>query len=189
MKLLSLSQADRAGVFFQPQAAFLDELAQYLAGKRVLEVFAGNGLLAAHLAERKVMVTATSLFSGMDCSINGLYHPVEELSAVDAAGKYRETHDVLLMSWPTVTDEAYWAARIMGKPVVIIGEYTDYAQSLLGGCATDEFWARATTVKVFSTYPGRRGEKAQVVDLSLQPKKSFHDARRSWEAAYQKQSY
>lgn len=182
MKLLPLSQADRAGVFFQPHAEFLDELAQYLAGKRVLEVFAGNGLLAAHLAARKVSVTATSLFSGMDCSIKGVYHPVAELSAVEAAGKYRETHDVLLMSWPTVSEEAYWAARIMGKPVVIIGEYTDYAQNHLGGCATDEFWARATTIKVFNTYPGRIGEKAQVVELNLQPKKSFQDALLAWEA-------
>lgn len=182
-QLVPLSLPPRAGVFFTYTPAFIAELADYLQGKRVLETFAGNGYLAALLAAKGISVTATSLFRGMDASDFGqsLYHPVEELSAVEAVTRYGADHDVLLMSWPTVTEQAFIAARLMGKPVVVIGEFTDYSIGQLGGCATDDFWAHARPEKVFSTYRSRGPEAAQVVEMQQEPNPAFLMALIAWQ--------
>lgn len=47
-------------VYWRDSPGFIDELANELNGMRVLEVFAGNGLLAALLAERGISITATT---------------------------------------------------------------------------------------------------------------------------------
>lgn len=60
-KLLSLPPLPKAsegrqglptGVFVHATQSFVESLAEKLAGRRVLEVFSGNGFLAAHLAQR-----------------------------------------------------------------------------------------------------------------------------------------
>jgi 2-polyprenyl-3-methyl-5-hydroxy-6-metoxy-1,4-benzoquinol methylase len=48
------------GVYWVATQGFVDELADHLRGKRVLEVFAGNGFLAAHLARAGVDIRATT---------------------------------------------------------------------------------------------------------------------------------
>jgi len=122
--------------------SFLDDLADLLAGKRVLEVFAGNGLLAASLAQRGIAITATSLFSGHDGHRAGLLYPVIELDAVAAVHAFGNDADILLMSWPTTTDAAAVAALVWGpvRDIIFIGEVTDYGKGHLGGCATDLFF-------------------------------------------------
>lgn len=40
------------GVFWKPNETFVTELADWLKGRRVLEVFAGNGFLASLLAKQ-----------------------------------------------------------------------------------------------------------------------------------------
>jgi hypothetical protein len=132
---------------------FVDALAETLAGKRVLEVFAGNGYLAAALARRGVEVRATSLFSSHDGHAQGFYHPVKEMEASAAVGLYRKRSDVLLMSWPTATDAAAAAALRWGseRPVVFIGEVTDLEAGQLGGCASDIFFE---IMRAEDTIPG-----------------------------------
>lgn len=66
------------GRFTQP---FINELATFLSGKRVLEICAGNGYFAALLSEQGVSITPTSLFSGHDGHGERMYCPVEELDA------------------------------------------------------------------------------------------------------------
>lgn len=181
MNILPIKGDSQRGVFFKNSSLFIHELAEYLHGKRVLEVFAGNGLLAGLLAQKGVQVTATTRFSGMDGHDYGLYYPVESMDAPEAVRLYGTDHDVLLMSWPTVTNDAYTAACLMKKPIVIIGDVTDYGQNHLGGCATDDFWAQAKTIKVFESYPGRWIEKAQVVEMLDKPKAQFLMDRENWE--------
>jgi hypothetical protein len=65
------------GSFWRPNEAFVEELASYLAGKRVLEIFSGNGLLAGLLNARGVDVRATTLLSSHDSHRLGFFHPVE----------------------------------------------------------------------------------------------------------------
>lgn len=161
-----------AGVFWRPNPDFLDELAAALRGRRVLEVFGGNGLLAAHLAARGVEVTCTTEFASHDAHELGLYHPVAPLDALDACGQLGDAHDVLLMCWPTTTWRAVAACDAFGpgRPIAYVGEFTDYAQNQLGGCATDEFFDRFETVRPIDSYRGNSYEMAAIGRLSPAPR-------------------
>lgn len=152
------------GAFWAPNADFVADLARFLGTRPVLEVFAGNGYLAALLAARGVRITATSLFAGHDSHERGLYYDVMELAAVEAVRREGARHEVLLMSWPTVTPAALAAVETWGpgRDVVFIGEVTDYAKGHLGGCATDEFFERVEFHQQFTTYKGNFLEAAQV---------------------------
>ena len=153
-------------------ASFLDELGNRLKGHRVLEVFAGNGLLAALLSVRGVPVKATSLFAGHDGHEHGLLYPVEELRAIEAVERYGDEHDILLMSWPTATEAAAEAVIAWGsdRPIIFIGEITnpDLGFSGLGGCASDRLFAVTEVMAEFGTYRGR-GHLDRAVELRLDP--------------------
>lgn len=156
-----------AGLFWQVGDAFLDELAAYLRGKTVLETFAGNGYLAGLLSDRGIKVIATSLFTGWDGHGQGLYHPVEDLDAVEAVERHHAQCDIHLMCWPTTTKRAYQASllweRLKGAPTIFIGEVTDLAKGELGGCATDEFHENFVEERVFASYiPRNLMERARV---------------------------
>jgi hypothetical protein len=155
------------GVFWRPSLAFLDQLAAFLQGKRVLEIFAGNGYLAGLLAARGIAITATSLRSGHDCHARGLYHPVTALPAAQAVAELGQEHDVLLVCWPTVTPEVLRAATTWGagRDIVFIGEVTDYSRGHLGGCATDEFFDAIDATHRFNAYQGSPLEQAMVCRL------------------------
>lgn len=152
------------GAYWRPNAAFVDELAVFLRARPVLEVFAGNGYLAAHLAARGVRIMATTQFAGHDTHELGVYYDVSELDAVAAVRQEGARHEVLLMSWPTVTPAALAAVAAWGpeRDVVFIGEVTDYAKGQLGGCATDEFFERMAFHHRFETYTGNMLEAALV---------------------------
>ena len=138
---------------------FVDSLAAVLRGSRVLEVFAGNGLLASKLAARGVQVVATSLFSGHDGHRRGMQFPVLEMDAVRAVRELGPEADVLLMSWPTVTEAALVAALEWGeeRPIAFLGEITrhDLWMAGLGGCATDAFFEATEVVEEIPGYQGR----------------------------------
>jgi hypothetical protein len=140
--------------YWRPNPGFLAELANYLQGRKVLEIFAGNGHLAGHLSARGVSITATSVYSAHDLHEAGLYHPVTEMDAIDAVAELGDDHDVLLVCWPTTTGAVFRAAEQWGteKDIVFIGEVTDYTRGLLGGCATDRFFEHITQTRVFSMY-------------------------------------
>jgi hypothetical protein len=152
------------GNFWRPNPAFIHELALHLQGQRVLEIFAGNGCLAAWLTSCGVHVTPTSLFTGHDSHELGLYSPVEELDATRAVLKHGRSHDVLLICWPTVTRDVLAAALLWGedKDIVFLGEMTDYSKNFLGGCATDEFFEAVREVQRFTSYRGNLLEVAMV---------------------------
>lgn len=145
------------GVYWKVSSIFIEEIAAFLRGKRVLEIFAGNGYLAGCLAQRGIAIKATSRLSGHDCHELGMYADVEELDAEPAVAAYGADYDVLLMSWPTVTPAAYRAARLWGagRPICYIGEMTDLDAGRLGGCATDEFFASIDVTRRFQSYQGR----------------------------------
>lgn len=151
-------------------AAFLDELVSYLGDKRVLEVFAGNGLLAHRLTERGVSIIATTRFASHDGHTYGMYHQVEELEATAAVRKYRDQTDILLMSWPTATEGATSAALAWGadRPIVFIGEVTDLSRGNagLGGCASDLFFDLTNEGSAFQNYsPRNQLERATIFHL------------------------
>ena len=121
---------------------------------------------------------ATSILSSMDAHQMGLYYPVENIEAQEAVAKYGQDCDVLLMCWPTVTNAALFCAQDWGnKPIVFIGEVTDYSLNHLGGCATDEFHERFVLDHQIS-YQGNMLEQTRIgrlkpFDLSM---KSHNDS-------------
>jgi len=139
---------------------FLDELVEWIDGRRVLEVFAGNGLLARKLRERGVDIIPTTTFQGHDFHEFGMHCEVEELTAVNAIQKYAHQCDVLLMSWPVSTEDASAASVLWGeeKPLIFIGEVTDLSINQLGGCASDSFFEMTKVTHTFQSYrQGRSG--------------------------------
>lgn len=161
--------------FWRTNDAFTQELSHYLQGKRVLEIFAGNGLLASLLSKNGVSIVSTSLFSEYDRSSIHKFHPVIEMDAMTAIRKYGSQSDVLLMVWPEATPVALNAAlefTLLGddlphqREIVFIGEKTDYAKNILGGCATDEFFELFSTIKHSFKYEGNRAEVAQALTMT-----------------------
>lgn len=151
-------------VYLSPTDEFIDELVDFLKGKRVLEIFAGNGYLASRLSKKGIDITATTMFSGHDGHDLKMYYDVIGVSAVPAVLKYGDSHDVLLVSWPTTTPDVLRAISVWGesKPFVYIGEVTDLSQNHLGGCATDEFFENIVFEHTFKTYKGNYIEHAGV---------------------------
>ncbi len=180
LKILPLpSSFERpSGCFWRPNKDFVEQLADELHGKRVLEVFAGNGLMAGMLAAWGVEVTATSILSHMDAHEQGIYYPIIELDAIEAVKRFHD-HDVLLMCWPTTVQASYVAARLWSDikedegvkaPIAYVGEFTDYTKGHLGGCAIDQFFEEFVPTKVFSAYAGNMLEKACIGEMTPKPK-------------------
>lgn len=138
---------------------FVGELSTWIGERKVLEVFAGNGLLASKLAAKGVDVLATSLYKEYDGSRRDFPVDVYERDARDAVIEFGEGRDLLLMCWPTTTEAAAASALLWGqdRPIVFIGEVTDLARGHYGGCATDLFFDMTEEMQVFSTY---RSEKS-----------------------------
>lgn len=153
--------------------AFIDDLARRLKGKRVLEVYAGNGYLASLLRSRGVDMVATTLFSGHDGHEQGMLSEVINMNVVEAVATLGGDFDILLVSWPTTSEELLKATRLWGaKPIVFIGEV--YNHDLLhggyAGCASDAFFLAVDTLENIESYePRNRLEKACVFRLRDKP--------------------
>lgn len=81
----------------------------YIKGKRVLEVFAGSGILSLGLEFHGIDVHPTDDLTwfgkgGPRYPHCVLVNDVEELDALEAVKKYGSEYDVLLMSWPPIDD-------------------------------------------------------------------------------------
>jgi len=147
---------------------FLDTLAEHIASRRVLEIFAGNGYLASELSRRGVDIHATTLFSGHDGHEYGMHHAVEEIEASAAIQKYSAERDMLLMSWPVSTPDATFAALRWGfdRPIIFIGEISNPDRGMFGGCADDMFFEITRTVETLPDFePRNMLEKALVLQL------------------------
>lgn len=145
------------GNYGTPKAPFINELVRFLKGRKVLEIFAGNGRLAGELAARGIDVTATTLFSSHDRHEYGLYYPVSNTDACSAVRQFGTEHDVLLICWPTTTYDVLRAVALWGeeKDIVYIGEVTDYTKHNLGACATDEFFEHIEVMRTFDSHEPR----------------------------------
>lgn len=90
--------AHTPGKFGNFDGPFCDELAGWLDGRRVLETFAGNGLLSSMLASRNVSIVSTTTFSGHDGHRYGMHHDVIEMDAVAAVARFGGDCDVLVLA-------------------------------------------------------------------------------------------
>lgn len=147
------------GTFYNPSKPFFKELADYIGSRRVLEVYAGNGLLASHLQKLGVSVHPTSIHSEYDGYKAHPYTEVEELSSIDAVLKYEKDFDILLVSWAVADSSLYHASLIWGsdKEIIYIGESLYGSIDCLPGCACDDFHANITPIHFFRNHQPRNG--------------------------------
>jgi hypothetical protein len=146
------------GKFGNFEDRFCDELKTWIGERRVLETFAGNGLLASMLAIRNVNIVSTTTFSGHDAHELGMFHDVIEMDTVEAVSRFGSERDILLMCWPTTIEATTKSALLWGKkPIVFIGEVTDRTLGFagLGGCATDLFFDITVETEQFAAYRPR----------------------------------
>ncbi len=136
----------RAALYTYLSKPLIDSLTAFLAGRNVVEAYAGRGHLSALLREKGIAIRPTSLRSGHDASGTlGHVIVVEDLSVAEAVTRYRDWMDVLLVCWPVADDSLRRALAYLpeGCLIVFIGEVTDYTRkpfAFLGGCANDGFF-------------------------------------------------
>ena len=123
------------GMFAFVSWEWVNPLAEWLKGKRVLEIMAGAGWLARALQEKGIAVIATDDHSWPKARAWKLQTEVEALDALAAIQKYADQTDILLISWPYMDPTAFlslqaWAKLKPGALVIYIGEGD-------GGCTAD----------------------------------------------------
>lgn len=164
-----LSQATQ-GLYGYLSRPLIDSLARFCDGKNVIEAYAGRGHLSSLLKEQGIAVKATSLQSSHDGSADlGYVHPVEQISVHDAAVKYADWMDVLLVCWPTSDSRLFWTLPWLppATKIIFIGEITDYTRNpaFLGGCASDAFFDAVQSVPHDLSYPTFRQDQIAVFTL------------------------
>lgn len=112
-------------------------LAKFIGDRKVLEVMAGNGMLAYTLKQRGIDIIATDNIAWKRfCTKNPWPISIENIDAIQAIEKYGEKIDFLLMAWPLYDDStAYRCVEKLYKVnpeaiVIYIGEW--------GGCTADD---------------------------------------------------
>jgi len=132
-------QANTWGMWAIVDLVWTKQLADWIAGRKVLEVMAGRGWLAKALKHYNVNIVATD---NKPWETSPIFE-VEKLDAV-AAAKHAADFEIMIMSWPPYDDAiAIETCRAWGssRPIVYIGEGP-------GGCnANDEFFDHFAEIK------------------------------------------
>ena len=120
---------------------FIDNLAEYLKGKKVLEIMSGCGSLSYFLEEKGIKCITTDNYSWED-RWNIIWKKPIKLDAVKAIEKYGKSVDYVLMSWAYMDDTAYRCLNAMRKVnpnlrMLYIGEGAG------GATANDKFFEAA----------------------------------------------
>lgn len=117
---------------------FLDELSEFLKGKKVLEIMSGTGFLASQLRLRGVDIIATDDMTGIYDFKTIHIDDIEAIDCVDAIDKYHKDINYVIMSWPEMSNDAARALRSCYEydiPLIYIGEFSK------NGCTADaEFY-------------------------------------------------
>lgn len=102
-------------------AEFLDQFANVLSGKRILDPFAGYGWLAKGLRNRGLTVTASDVFPGSNLT------EIEPEDALLSIKKHLNEFDTLILSWVPAEKIDYQILAFMRKnapekQIIWIGE-------------------------------------------------------------------
>lgn len=143
MSLFALMDILRGyGLYVLIDNTWLKTLAEYLKGKKCLEIMAGGGFVSYGLRKLNINCVAT------DVKDYKSKFYVEIISAMKAVEKFGKYVDVLIVVWPPYDDPHInevmnkWGTE---KEVVYIGEW--------GGCTADDtFHDSFTVTKVISKY-------------------------------------
>lgn len=130
------------GMFALVTQQWTKQLADWVNGRRVLEIMSGRGWLAKALKDHGVDILATDNHTSHSRWMKGnkahtLLTDISVLESSEAIRRYRDEFDILLCSWPPMETSMTKAIRRWGtnKPIVYIGE-GDH------GCTADRtFWS------------------------------------------------
>lgn len=136
------------GMWAYISAPFTNEIANFLNGKKALEVMAGNGYISKGLRENGANVICTDNLAWKKENETGkhLVTDVESLDAIDAFKKYKDEIDYIIMCWSPDGIDIDWrllsAIREYGKdiPLITIGEK-------YGATDSQQFWDNAEFIE------------------------------------------
>jgi hypothetical protein len=154
IKELRLKEAyNHIGMYGFVSWKWINPFVKWLGDRKCLEVMSGGGWLSHALRQKGVDVIATDDFSW---HAQGLFTippmtTTKDMDAVEAATKYGDKIDILLMSWPYMDDTAYHTIKALHAvnpfaQVVYIGEGE-------GGCtASEEFFNHFQIIEDIAFY-------------------------------------
>ncbi|MCP1276178.1 SAM-dependent methyltransferase [Leuconostoc citreum] len=136
------------GVWYLPNLKWLADLNHFIAGRRVLEIMAGNGLITYGLrALGNELVTATDTFQWQEQDIE-IADPWTQIIPLDAEIALQNiSYDVVIMSWAPDTAQTdvkilnYLRATHFTGDFILIGEPFKHTNSMA-------FWQTAQLTKV-----------------------------------------
>lgn len=114
---------------------FADKLANYLKGKKCLEIMAGKGVLSKALKDRGIDIITTDNLTWHDKRIiSDTWIDIENMEAGDAIRKYNDV-DVIIVSWMPLNVKGKRIARMIRK-------YNPNVQiiSIEEDCTANETW-------------------------------------------------
>ena len=125
---------------------YVEQMANFLKGKKVLEVMSGNGFFSRMLKEKGVNLISTDLYVGNDNPyglVKVLDKDIERIDAIEAVEKYGKEVDYVIMSWPPYNKPI--GSQVVKKikevcpnvKIIYIGETE-------GGCTADDYFFEIT---------------------------------------------
>lgn len=140
---------DEYGMWAYISAPFVNDLAKFLDGHKVLEVMAGNGYISKGLRDNGADVICTDSLAWTKENETGkhLLTDVEALDAIEAFQKYQDEIDYIIMCWSPDGVDIDWrllsAIRESGKDITLITIGEKYG-------ATDSkiFWDNAEFIEI-----------------------------------------
>lgn len=126
----------------------MDELANYLQGKRVLEVMAGNGSLSKCLQDRGINIKATDneVWATKENSIysewKNAWTNIENIDVLDAVRKYGRNIDTIVISWPPYKSKLPLQMMRLLQEINPKVEVIYIGESAEGCTADDEFYKK-----------------------------------------------
>ncbi|MCI1974335.1 MAG: SAM-dependent methyltransferase [Limosilactobacillus sp.] len=103
---------DTYGMWSYVNAPFAKALSEYLNGKPVLEVMAGNGYISKGLrnnnSTQKIYTTDSQAWVKENETGKHPVTPIEKLDAIEAIKKYGDQVDYVIMSWAPDKQETDW---------------------------------------------------------------------------------
>jgi hypothetical protein len=101
----------------------ISNLVNIIGDKKVLEVCAGKGELAAELINLNINIKATGKLQSSYDGDNPILHcDIEDIDSANAVRKYKDDFDLILVSWAIADDSFLQAAILFNKPIIFIGE-------------------------------------------------------------------
>lgn len=130
------------GIWHLPNNRWLDDLHTFIAGRPVLEIMAGNGVIAHGLRARgnDVLATDNFVWSGQDNQRPMPWTPVITCSAAQALRLY--PHPVVIMSWAPDTDDSDWQVLQTLRQTHFPGDFIVIGEKMQA-TNSPKFWADA----------------------------------------------